>query len=343
MLNTNPSVAIIILNYNGVGYLEKFLPSVMATSYSNYTIIVADNASTDSSIQFLKINYPSIQIILLPKNLGYAGGYNEALKRVEATYYVLLNSDVAVQANWLQPMVALLNSNPTIAACQPKILSFNEPSYFEYAGAAGGYIDSLGYPFARGRVFDVCEQDEGQYNENVPIFWASGAALFIKASIFHAVGGFDSSFFAHQEEIDLCWRLQNSGYLIYACNTCAVYHVGGGTLPKGSRKLYLNFRNSLVMMAKNLVFSQAIYKIPLRLLLDIVFAYKSLLGGDFSSYKAVAKAHLHWFKWFFITKKNLQPLQKKTMHHLQGYYAGVLVWDYFIKKKKTFKEIVPTK
>ena len=229
------------------------MPSVLATSYSHHTVVVADNGSTDDSVSWLRQTYPSVRIIVLPQNGGFAKGYNDALKQVVADYYVLLNSDVEVQPGWVTPVVALMEADSRIAACQPKILMESRRTVFEYAGAAGGWLDYLGYPFARGRVFDECETDNGQYDDAVPVFWASGAAMFVRAGVYHDCGGLDEYFFAHMEEIDLCWRMQLAGHTIMVCPSAVVYHVGGGTLPKGNaRKVYLNFRNNLIMLAKNL-------------------------------------------------------------------------------------------
>jgi len=251
-LKSLPKVAVVILNWNGRNFLEQFLPSVVRSTYSNHVIIIADNNSADDSIDFLKIHYPGIRIIQNAGNWGFAKGYNEALRQIESEYYVLLNSDVEVSPGWLEPMVELLENNPAIAACQPKILSFLKRNLFEYAGAAGGWMDKYGYPFCKGRIFDLCEEDHGQYDQAEPIFWATGAALFIRSSSFHEQKGLDEYFFAHQEEIDLCWRIQLSGGKIYSCPSSVVYHVGGGTLQKGnSKKTFLNFRNNLIMLAKN--------------------------------------------------------------------------------------------
>ena len=241
-MKSSPKVTIVILNWNGKNYLEKFLPSVLLTQYPNFEIIIADNGSTDDSISFLQTSYPSIRLIRFSENLGFAKGYNEALKQVESDYYLLLNSDVEVTPGWLQPQVDLLESDNNIVATQPKILSYKNKKMFEYAGAAGGWLDKYGYPFAKGRVFDICEEDNGQYDQCEPIFWASGASLFIRPEIFHEMKGFDEYFFAHQEEIDLCWRIQLAGYKIYSCPSSVIYHVGGGTLPRGnSLKTFLNF------------------------------------------------------------------------------------------------------
>ncbi len=335
-----PSVAIVILNFNGRNYLEQFLPSVLASTYANKKIIVADNSSVDDSIAFLEKNFTDVEIILLEKNFGFAGGYNEALKNVKADYYILLNSDVEVAANWIEDLIILMESDNQIAACQPKILSYTNKKLFEHAGACGGWVDTLGYMFARGRIFDVCENDNGQYNNTSKIFWATGAALCIKAEKFNEMLGFDAYLFAHMEEIDLCWRLQRKGYKIYCCSSSVVYHVGGGTLHKtNSRKTYLNFRNNLIILFKNFSFAETLWKIPLRILMDWLFAFKSLLQGDAPSFLAIIKAHGSVIKWIFTHKKS-QRLPSIKLNKLQGVYKGSLVWDYFIKKKRVFSEIM---
>jgi GT2 family glycosyltransferase len=340
---TQPSVAIVILNWNGKKFLQQFLPSVLASVYDNKRVIVADNASTDDSVAFLKENYPQVEILINSSNEGFAQGYNTALKQVQADYFVLLNSDVEVTPNWISPVIDLMESDALVAACQPKLLAYHNKNYFEYAGACGGWIDTLGYPFSRGRVFDVCEEDKGQYDEAAPCFWATGAAMFIKAKIYNAMGGLDGYFFAHQEEIDLCWRMQLAGYKVYVQPKSVVYHVGGGTLPKGSsRKVYLNFRNNLIMLWKNQYVTEKIYKVPLRMILDGVSAMKELFSGDPAYFKAVLKAHMHFYKWlFFEKKKSIWPLQKRAK--ATGVFKGFLIWQYFIKKKTKFSEIVDNK
>jgi GT2 family glycosyltransferase len=339
-----PSVAIVILNWNGKHYLQQFLPSVLNTSYSNYKIIVADNASTDDSINFLKQSFPQIELIILDQNFGFAKGYNEALKSVEADYYVLLNSDVEVTADWLQPIIELLESNPAYAACQPKILSYKNKSFFEYAGAGGGWMDAFGYPFARGRIFDICEEDKGQYDTTEEVFWATGAAMVIKSKTFHQIKGFDEYFFAHQEEIDLCWRSQLAGYKILSCPQSLVYHVGGGTLPRGnSKKTYLNFRNNQIMLAKNMRWSEKWWKIPFRLFLDQVSALKGLFSGDAGYFLSIIEAHLAFLYWIVFGNKKWKPLKRKKLKHLSGVYDGNVVWQHFARKKKSFSEIVLVK
>jgi GT2 family glycosyltransferase len=339
----SPFVAIVILNWNGRKYLEKFLPSVLFTSYGNCRVIVADNASTDDSIEFVRSTYPQVEIIHLDKNYGFARGYNEALKKIDADYYVLLNSDVEVESRWLQPMISLLESHEDYAACQPKILSYHNRNDFEYAGAAGGWIDSYGYPFARGRVFDTCERDHGQYNNNEEIFWASGAAMVIKSRIFHEIGGFYDFLFAHQEEIDLCWRLKAKGYKILSCPASVVHHVGGGTLAAGSpRKTYLNFRNNHIVMARNLPLSEAWWKLPYRIWLDQLNAIRELFKGNFSYFTAIIRAHLAFIGWLLF-EPGKPRVQKRPLSELSGVYHGNVVWAYFAKKKKTFSEIKAAK
>jgi GT2 family glycosyltransferase len=338
-----PTIAIVILNYNGRRYLEQFLPFVTANTCAGAEVIIADNGSTDDSLAFLQAKYPDLRVVILDRNYGFAGGYNMALRQVESDYYVLLNSDVEVAPGWMEPIITLMESDATIGACQPKIRMYAERDSFEYAGAAGGWLDYLGYPFARGRIFDVCEKDEGQYDKSVPIFWASGAALFIRSNLWHELNGLENFFFAHQEEIDLCWRMQLAGYKVYCCPQSVVYHVGGGTLPKGNeRKVFLNFRNNLIMMAKCMPWEQWIWKIPFRFLLDSISAWKSLFAGEAVYFWAILEAHLAFFKWLVVSrKKSLFPSNKRGK--LLGWYIGSVVWQYFVRGRKTFTEIVKDK
>lgn len=334
-----PFVSIAILNWNGRHFLQQFLPSVMASSWANREIVVIDNASTDDSVQYLRENFPSVKIVQNAANFGYTKGYNEGLKHLKADYFVLLNSDVEVAPGWIEPVIELMESDRQIAVCQPKLLQFANRSTFEYAGAAGGWLDYLGYPLAKGRLFDVCEKDEGQYDRAEPVFWASGAAMFVKSSVYNELGGLDEYFFAHQEEIDFCWRAQLAGYKVYVCPASVVYHVGGGTLPKGNaRKVYLNFRNNLVMMAKNMPPGEAVWKISYRFVLDGVSAVKSLLAGEGTYFIAVIRAHIRFLKWLFVErKKSLFPVSRKGV--LSGYLHKSVVWGYFIKGKRKFSEI----
>ncbi len=338
-----PRVAVVILNWNGRNFLQQFLPAVLSSSYPKKRIIVADNASSDDSVNFLRKNYPQVEIILNPGNEGFAKGYNTALKQVEADYYVLLNSDVEVTPGWLEPVIALMEKDENIAACQPKVLAYNNKSQFEYAGAAGGWIDKYGYPFARGRVFEYCEDDRGQYDDARDCFWATGAAMFVRAGVYHEMKGLDEYFFAHQEEIDLCWRMQLSGYRVMVQPASIVYHVGGGTLPAGnSYKTFLNFRNGLIMLYKNLPWGKRLRTLYIRLLLDAIAAWRGILTGDWGYFLAIARAHLHFVLWvLFYQKRSVFARRKQTT--VRGWYNGSIVWDYFIKKKKTFSEIINSK
>ncbi len=338
-----PKVSIVILNWNGKNYLQQFLPSVLQTTYANKEIIVADNASTDDSIEFVQKNFSSVRIISLKENYGFAKGYNEALKSVQSDYYVLLNSDVEVTVGWIEPIIELMETDKTIGAAQPKILSYNNKEMFEYAGAAGGWMDDFGYPFARGRIFDTCEKDEGQYDDSAAVFWASGAALFVRSEIFHRLNGFDNYFFAHMEEIDFCWRLQLTGSNVYACPKSKVYHVGAGTLKKDSpTKVFLNFRNNLIMLAKNLPFYQSFWKIPFRIFLDAVSGFRFLFSGEAAYFIAILKAHLAFINWLlFKRSESVFPLYKNIQP--KGWLFKSIVWEYFISGKKTFAEIVKNK
>ena len=345
--STNPKVAVVILNWNGVHFLQQFLPSVVSSNYNNLDIYVADNASTDESLSFVQQNFSAIKIIQNPENYGFAGGYNEALKQVEADYFVLLNSDVEVTPNWIHPIVELMESDKSIVACQPKLLTFHNKTQFEYAGAAGGWIDRFGYTFCRGRFFEHCEEDEGQYEEVNEVFWASGAAMFIRAELYRKIEGLDADFFAHMEEIDLCWRLKRAGYRICYHPKSTVYHVGGGTLPQGNpRKLYLNFRNSLAMLYKNLTALQLLTIFPARIALDWVAALKFLLSGAFGDFKAVLKAHFEFFtrllKWQRkrrYTQQLVKKIQIEAQANLVGIYKGSIVIDYFLKRKRIAPKI----
>lgn len=339
-MNALSSVAIVILNYNGKHFLEQFLPSVLQSTYTNKRIIVADNASTDQSVHWLQQYYPSIEVIQLPSNYGFAKGYNEALKQVQADYYVLLNSDVEVQPEWIEPIINLMEQDITIAACQPKILSYKQRNMFEYAGACGGWIDTFGYPFARGRVLNICEEDKGQYNDVETIFWASGAAMFIRSTIYHQLGGLDNYFFAHQEEIDLCWRIQLAGYTVKSCPLSIIYHVGGGTMSyTDKRKVWLNHRNNLIMLCKNMPITTLLWLIPFRIWLDGTYALINIFKGNITYTLIVIKAQFGFFKWLlFYRQKSVFPQKRRKIYN--GVFKGSLVWQFFGKKKKYFSEIV---
>ena len=339
MLNTK--VAVVILNWNGKSFLEKFLPNVLKYS-DDAQIVVADNQSTDDSVEFLKNKYPHVSIIINPSNDGFAQGYNLALKQVDAEYYVLLNSDVEVTVNWLNPIIQLMDSNPKIAACQPKILDYNHKTKFEYAGAAGGFMDKYGYPFCRGRIFNELEEDKGQYDDAVEVFWSTGACMFVRAEAFWKVGGFDGDYFAHMEEIDVCWRMKNIGYQIYVEPKSVIYHVGGGTLNKLSpKKTFLNFRNNLITLTKNASPRFLFFKIIYRMILDGVAAFKFLFEGNGSHFFAVIKAHFSFYKHLPSTlkKRDDMRLMEEFKDSTTGVYEKNIVFMHFVKKVKYYNEL----
>ena len=334
-------VAVVILNWNGKKFLEKFLPSLLENSINKADIIVADNASADDSVEFMRSNFPYIRIIQLNKNYGFAKGYNLALAQVEADYYILLNSDIEVTPNWIQPLIDLMESDASIAACQPKIRSFLEPQKFEYAGGAGGFIDKYGYPFCRGRMFLSIEEDDGQYDDTIEIFWATGACMFVRSSLFHKFGGLDEDFFAHMEEIDFCWRLKNEGYKIMYCPLSVVYHIGGGTLPKISwRKTYLNFRNNCILLYKNLPDNLLLEVFAKRLVLDGIAATKFLVTAGFKDFFAVSKAHFSFYRSIRKTKQKRKKLKQGQVNNI---YQKNIVFEYYLRGKKKFTDLDPGK
>lgn len=336
-------IAIVILNWNGQDFLKKFLPGVIARSRDLARIIVADNASSDRSIDLLKHAFPEVEIIVLNDNYGFTGGYNRALEKVDSEYYLLLNSDVEVTEGWLAPLLDWMDSHPESAACQPKIRSFHDKHLLEHAGAAGGFIDALGYPFCRGRILNVLEEDHGQYQDVRPVFWATGACMLVRSADFKGQGGFDERFFAHMEEIDLCWRLQRAGRMIHVVPGSTVYHVGGGTLPKKSpRKTFFNFRNNLLMLAKNLPISTLLWLIPLRLLLDGVAGVKFLLDGDIRDTWAVVRAHFGFYRLTLVSGNRNPAIPIPPRRRLvKGLYRGSILFDHYIKKTHRFSDLDP--
>jgi len=330
-------VAVVILNWNGKRFLEKFLPLLIQYNSPIAEIIIADNASDDDSVDFLKKYYPDIRIIQNTENGGFAKGYNDALSQVDAEYYVLLNSDIEVTVNWIDPVIDLMDKDKSIAACQPKIRSFNNKEEYEYAGAAGGYIDKYGYPFCRGRIFQSLEKDEGQYDDVAEIFWATGACMFVRAELYHKLGGLDNDFFAHMEEIDFCWRLKNTGYKIVYCPYSLIFHVGGGTLPKNnSRKTFLNFRNNFFLLYKNLPSGKLFPVFFVRFFLDGLAGMKFLFEGDFKDVFAVTKAH---FSFYFSIGK-LRKKRKLIKHSdVSCIYRKSIVFEHYINKKNSFVQL----
>ena len=331
-------VAVVILNYNGERFLEKFLPTVMANcNPEKVEIVVADNASTDYSLDLMHDCFPDIRVIENGSNGGFSTGYNLALRQIDAQYYVLLNSDIEVTPGWIEPVVALMDSDQQIAACQPKILSYYHKDEFEYAGASGGFIDKYGYPFCRGRVFQYLENDENQYDTPMEVFWATGACMFVRADLYHQIGGLDDSFFAHMEEIDLCWRLKNAGYKVFCCPQSVVYHIGGGTLPKNSpRKTYLNFRNNLSLLVKNLPKRRLVCTILYRILLDWVAAFKFLAEGCPKDFRMVFKAHWDFYKRLSSLRENRKAIEHKEVSCV---YRKNIVFENVVRKKDRFSNL----
>lgn len=329
-------IAIVILNWNGEALLERFLPSI--TQYSgDADIYVADNASTDGSAAFLKKNYPAVKIIQNTSNGGFAKGYNDALKHVDAELFCLLNSDVEVAENWLIPIKKTFQELPEASIIQPKILDLKRKDYFEYAGAAGGFIDRLGYPFCRGRIFQELEKDEGQYDDTREIFWATGACMFIKKDVFNNLGGFDEDYFAHQEEVDLCWRAKNNGHKVYYVGTSKVFHLGGSTLSNmNPKKTYLNFRNSLFSITKNLPRGKALSIILVRLLLDGVAGVRFIFQFKFSHCFAIFRAHLSFYRQF----RTMNRKREKANFILKYYTTKSIVWSHFVHHVKKFNVLV---
>ncbi len=327
-------IAVVILNWNGVKLLEQFLPSVVQYS-SEASVFVADNASTDDSISFVKENFPTVQIIKNDYNFGFAQGYNEALKNVDADIFALVNSDVEVTENWLQSIIETFKNEPQTAIIQPKILDYKRKEYFEYAGAGGGFIDKYGYPFCRGRIFETLEKDNGQYNDTCEIFWASGACFFIRSSVYKELNGFDADFFAHQEEIDLCWRAFNNNHIVKYNGKSTVYHVGGATLKEGNpKKTFLNFRNSLLMLTKNLPKESLFHVLLIRMILDGIAGIRFLFQGKFAHFFAILKAHFYFYHLLSINYKKRGKTQLKTYYKLKS-----IVYSYYIKRGIVFEKL----
>ncbi len=335
-------IAIVILNWNTKNYLEKFLPTLIENSnLPNVDIYVADNGSKDDSVEYLKSEYPRIKLIEFNENHGFTGGYNKALQQIEARYYLLLNSDIEVTPNWLEPLKEIMEQNEKAAACMPKIKSYNKPEFFEYAGAAGGFIDKYGYPFCRGRIMNVVEEDRGQYNDEKEIFWATGACMMVRADIFHQLGGFDNDFFAHMEEIDLCWRMQNAGYKIYYTNKSTIYHIGGGTLPNESPfKLFLNFRNNLYLLYKNLPKTHLLKILTIRMFLDHLSALIFLLKGTPKKFLAVIKAHFTFFKNHSTLKRKRKENTRNEKKLPAQIVLKSMIYEFYINKKKYYRQLI---
>ena len=328
-------LSIVILNWNGSHHLRRFLPSVVKYSaYDWVEIVVADNASTDQSCELIEMEFPEVKLLQLDQNYGFAKGYNQALINNRAQYILLLNSDVEVSENWLEPMIKIMDSSSLVGACQPKIMQLDHPEKFEYAGAAGGFIDRYGYPFCRGRILNSQEVDSGQYNQSISVFWSSGAAILIRGELWHQFGGFDSDFWAHMEEIDLCWRMKNHGYQVVGCPDSKVYHLGGGSLAYGSpQKVYLNFRNNLFLLFKNLPKKKLYSTLIIRMMLDGIAAFQFLFTGQVKAFAMVLKAHGNFYSSLKILHQKREKLlsEVKVGNH-EEIYQGSLIWDFYILK-----------
>jgi len=338
---TSNKISIVILNWNGSSFLKRFLPSIVANSASNSEIVVADNGSTDDSRNVIETLFPSVVYLQLERNFGFAEGYNRALAQLQADYFLLINSDVEVTHDWLEPMLLLMQSDPSIGICQPKILSFDRRDEFEYAGAAGGFIDRFGFPYCRGRILQKFEKDMGQYNQSVSVSWASGACMMVKSSLWHECGGFDADFWAHMEEIDLCWRAQHLGYSVYVCPDSVVYHVGGGTLNYNHPlKIYLNFRNNLYLLLKNLRGMQLVTLLLPRLILDVIAALVFLISGKFRAFASVFRAHLSFYgNLSALVRKRRKILNQARNRSLRVTSQRSILWNYFVLGRRKYSEL----
>ena len=334
-------VAIVILNWNGAEMLRTYLPSVLDYSREEAVVYIADNASTDDSAEIIRKEFPDCKLIILDQNWGFADGYNKALEQIDAEYYFLLNSDVRVTHHWLTPLIEFMDYHQDVAACQPKLLSESDNDYFEYAGACGGFLDYYGYPFCRGRIFDTVEEDNAQYDYNQSILWATGAAMMIRSIDYKAVGGLDGRFFAHNEEIDMCWRLRSMGREIYCVPESSVFHVGGGTLPKSnSQKTFLNFRNNLLMIYKNVDDSELDHVLRVRRILDYVAAYWTLLRGNFGDFMAIYRARREFHRLVPLFKESRSKIQCNVkLHHIPERTKFSILAHYYLKGHKVFSSL----
>jgi len=341
MIICTQDTAVVILSYNGRKWHELFLPKIVAEAHTGYDVIVADNASTDDTLAYVQNSFPSVKTLHIDINRGFANGYYEALNQVQAKYYILLSADFEVTQGWFPPLLNAMQRYPGLAACQPKVRYWRERENFEYAGAAGGFMDKWGYMFCRGRMFNDIEKDLGQYDDDIEVFWASGGCLMVRADLYHKVGGLDREFYAHMEEIDLCWRLKNAGYKIGAIGQSTVYHVGGSVISYGSpQKLFYNFRNSLVLLVKNETTARLLWLFPLRLVLDGIAGLQMLAGGKFKEVATIIKAHFNFYgslgKWL---KRRKEAKKQVTHRNKSGIYPKSIIWQYFALRKKTFPKL----
>ena len=337
-----PHIAIAILNYNGKNFLAEYLPSVLQTTYGNKSVWVIDNRSSDDSTAFLAANYPQVNVVINSGNLGFAAGYNEGLQKIQAEYYLLLNSDVQVPPGFIEPVLALMEEDRSIAFAQPKMRWLRQPALFEYAGAAGGLMDSLGYPFCRGRILSTLETDEGQYNDHMQVFWASGACMFARAATYHELGGMYPFFFMHNEEIDLCWRAQNEGYKVIACGNSEVFHLGAGSLTQDNpRKTFYNFRNNYIMNARNMGIGRLLWLLPVRMCMDTAAAGMLVAGGQAKAGFQVFRAMLAFWGWLLLNKNKLLP-RKRGLLNVKGVYRGSVLLAYYVRGIKKYSGLKKT-
>ncbi len=335
-----PSVAIAILNWNGKSFLETLLPALQHLTYPAYAVYVIDNNSSDDSLLFIRAHFPSVTIIALPDNYGFATGYNKGFAEIQEDFYLMMNSDIEVEAGFIEPLVAMMQSDEKIAVCQPKIRSLRNRKMFEHAGAAGGMIDQLGYPFCRGRMFDVVEEDKGQYDDAIQIFWATGTCCLLRKQAYWQVGGMYGFYFMHMEEIDLCWRLNAASWKVMYCPQSIIYHLGGGSLPYHSpRKIYFNFRNNIIMCWRNSPWYVKVWLLPLRMMLDAAAAVQFLLGKQGTYATAIGKAYLHFFRWLLSTEKSTLQ-QKLSLRKAAGSQVFSVVWAYYVRKKKKYSQLL---
>lgn len=341
MIECHKDTAVVILSYNGIKWHDLFLPKIVEEAHTGYEVIVADNASTDDTLKYVQDNFPTVKTLHIDVNFGFANGYYEALKQIKAKYYVLLSADFEVTEGWFPPLYAAMERDEMLAACQPKIRYWRERESFEYAGAGGGFMDKYGYLFCRGRIFFDLEKDLGQYNDDIEVFWASGGCFMVRADLYHRAGGLDNSFYAHMEEVDLCWRLKNFGYKIGYIGSSLVYHVGGSVISYGStQKLYYNFRNNLILLLKNEKGTKLLWLFPFRLLLDGIAGMRLLFTGNFKQTFTIIKAHFHVYrdigKWLQRRRDNQKMI---TARNEEGIYRRSIVWDYFLLRRKKFTDL----
>jgi len=341
MIECVQDTAVVILSYNGRKWHEQFLPLIVSETKTGYDVVLVDNASTDDTFQYIVDNWPTVKTVQIAVNRGFANGYAEGLKQIKAKYYILLSADFEVTEGWFKPLHDAMEADAMLAACQPKIRYWRERDYFEYAGAGGGFKDKLGYLFCRGRIFDTLEKDEGQYNDDIEVFWASGGCFVVRADLYHNMGGLDPELYAHMEEVDLCWRFKNAGYRIGYVGSSTVYHVGGSVISYGSpQKLYYNFRNSLVLLLKNEKGSTLLWLFPVRLVLDGIAGLQALLKGKWKETTTILKAHFHFYSklgmWLGRRRENKARIGKRNP---EGIYNRSIVWDYFAGGKKRFPDL----